>query len=80
MEVSGNGATFTENDIGMAKRIVALLLKSEFKLGAKEVMAAAESMVWFEQILMPNMEKCIFEITKVIEPKDTAPLEAVQEN
>jgi hypothetical protein len=68
MEVSGNGVTFTDQDILMAKRIIGMLTKGKFDLSAQEIVYASESMQWMQNTLLPNMEKCVLEIKKVFKP------------
>ena len=68
MEVSGNGATFLDQDIVMAKRILGMLIKGKFDLGAQEIVHASESLQWCQNTLLPAMEQCAFEIKKVSKP------------
>lgn len=68
MELSGNGATFLELDVVMAKRILGMLTKAEFKFNAQETIYAGEAMMWFQNTLIPSMEKCVLEIKKVTKP------------
>lgn len=69
METTGNGMTFTDRDIIMAKRVIGLMTKGrKFELELKEISMATDALRWFESELLPGMEQCVLEIKKVYNP------------
>lgn len=50
------------------------LIKGEFKLGASQILEAAQALVWFNKELYPSMQNNIMELKRIIKPKEEAPV------
>jgi hypothetical protein len=64
MEASG-GMIFKERDLELAKRVLALMSKASYQLGAQEMIHGSEALGWLVNTLIPGIEANILEVKKV---------------
>lgn len=75
MESSGNGVTFSENDIKLCQSVIGLLNKASFNLSAAQAIEAAQALVWIQRDLIKIMNDNVMELKRVITPPAPLPEE-----
>lgn len=68
MESSGSGVTFSESDVAQCQKVIGLLSKADFKLGAAQVIEAAQALIWLQKDLLKAMNDNVMELKRVIQP------------